>query len=162
MPIPPKPDPEKYCETCGKPLARKRYGKRLEDRGVFLRRRHCSQRCANTRQAVTKSAHHWRAQKHRAATCAECGTVSDLHVHHKDRNPSNNDPTNLLTLCASCHLRLHWREDRDARMAAAKRAAATAQQRGALTRPRSVDGRFASADQPPPQQNQQAERARIA
>jgi hypothetical protein len=39
-------------------------------------------------------------------------------VHHIDRNPANNDPVNLLTLCSTCHLKLHWREDREKRMAA--------------------------------------------
>lgn len=123
------PVPEKFCETCGIRMERKRYGKRLEDRGVFMRRRHCSMSCANTRQEPTsRDTLHWRARKHKAQSCAECATTDRLHVHHIDRNPANNDPTNLLTLCASCHLKLHWREDRDKRLAGARRGAATRQQ----------------------------------
>ena len=141
------PTPDKNCETCGTPMQRKRYGKRLEDRGVFMRRRHCSQKCANTRKEVVKDTLHWRARQHKKEACTECGTRESLHVHHIDRNPANNDPSNLETLCASCHLLLHWREDRDVRMAAAQRAAATARLRGGNMRQRSDDGKFASADQ---------------
>ncbi len=41
-------------------------------------------------------------------TCSECGVVAStqksvLHVHHKDRIRSNNDPQNLQVLCALCH-----------------------------------------------------------
>lgn len=119
MAIPKKDDPEKKCETCGTALTRKRFKSgRLEDRNVFLRRRHCSQKCANTRKEVTRSAHQWRAKPFRKAVCEECGTRNRLHVHHKDRNWANDYPTNLATLCASCHLKLHWREDRSQRLAA--------------------------------------------
>lgn len=148
MPFPPKTDPVKHCEICGVPMERKRYNGRLEDRGVFLRRRRCSQACANSKIEVTKDAHHWRARRHRKPACEECGTVRNLHVHHVDRNHANNNPANLRTLCSSCHLRLHWREDREKRLAAAKRAAATAAARGASTRPRSIDGRWCSVDSP--------------
>lgn len=118
MPVPPKPDPIKHCEICGELLVRKRYNGRLEDRGVFLRRRRCSQSCANTRLELTsKDAHHWRARKHRKPACEECGAIKRLHVHHKDRDHTNNDPGNLATLCDSCHLKLHWREDREKRLA---------------------------------------------
>ena len=97
MPVPPKVDPEKTCETCGVTMVRRRFGARLEDRTRFLSRRFCSKRCASTRAAVTKDALHWRARKHRASACSECSTTTSLHVHHIDRNPANNDPANLLT-----------------------------------------------------------------
>ena len=134
MPTSPKPDPIKHCEMCGQLMTRKRFNGRLEDYGVFLRRRRCGQSCANRKTEVTKDAQHWRARQHRASNCSECGTAQGLHVHHVDRNPANNEPTNLLTLCASCHLRLHWREDREKRMAAARRST------GAGTRQRSAGG----------------------
>jgi 5-methylcytosine-specific restriction endonuclease McrA len=41
-----------------------------------------------------------------------------LHVHHKDRNPASNQSENLEVLCASCHLKLHWSEDRENRLEA--------------------------------------------
>lgn len=123
-----KSDPEKNCVVCGVRMERKRFNGRLEDRGVFLRRQCCSQSCANTKQTVTKDALHWRARKHRKPNCQECQTTSDLHVHHIDRNPANNDPSNLMTLCSSCHLKLHWREDREKRLAGVQRGVHTRQQ----------------------------------
>ena len=117
MPTPPNQYPDKTCETCGKSFNRKRFNGRLEDPARYLSRRNCSQSCGNSKKEVTRDALHWRARKHRAETCAECGTTEGLHVHHVDRNPENNNPANLMTLCASCHLKLHWREDREKRMA---------------------------------------------
>src|SRR5690606_10566458 len=129
MPIPAKKDPVKFCRACGARLVRKRFASgRLEDRGVFLRREACSRACASTKREVTKGALHWRARKRRAKECAACGTSEGLHVHHKDRNPANNTPGNLETLCASCHLKLHWREDRAKRLAAVRRGVSTRQQ----------------------------------
>lgn len=55
--------------------------------------------------------------------CRHCGKAEKLKIHHKDKrgwsyfNCSyskksliNNDMDNLLTLCSSCHLRLHRRD----------------------------------------------------
>ena len=39
--------------------------------------------------------------------CAICGGVDDLEVHHIDGNRRNNYESNLITLCASCHGRVH-------------------------------------------------------
>ena len=40
-----KPTPIKYCEYCGKKLERKDYGRRLEDLGVFNKRKYCNIDC---------------------------------------------------------------------------------------------------------------------
>jgi hypothetical protein len=140
-----KADPEKLCETCGEPMERKRYNGRLEDRTRFLERKHCSQSCANTRTEIQPNSHRWRARQIRKRdACEECRTKLDLHVHHKDRNPANNDPSNLAVLCASCHLKLHWREDR------AKRLASLILPGGRMRQP-SADGKPSSAGQLPGQ-----------
>lgn len=39
--------------------------------------------------------------------CAVCGAEYHLHVHHIDRDPTNDDPGNLITLCETCHARAH-------------------------------------------------------
>lgn len=39
--------------------------------------------------------------------CTVCGGERDLHIHHIDRDPTNDDPANLLTLCDICHARVH-------------------------------------------------------
>lgn len=114
MPRHRKKDPSKACEFCGAPLVRKTYGRRLEDRGVFLRRRFCSLSCsgqASRVQLPTLSTLRGRAQKAIALKpcCEECGRSKDLGRHHKDEDLTNNDPKNVQTLCAGCHTRLHWR-----------------------------------------------------
>jgi 5-methylcytosine-specific restriction endonuclease McrA len=52
----------------------------------------------------------------RGEVCERCGFVpehiSQLDVDHKDGNKSNNDPSNLQTLCANCH-RLKTYQNRD-------------------------------------------------
>lgn len=38
------------------------------------------------------------------------------HFHHKDGNPKNNKPSNLIVVCPNCHSKLHkWKtvEERD-------------------------------------------------
>jgi hypothetical protein len=39
--------------------------------------------------------------------CAACAAVSRIEVHHIDRDPSNNDPVNLVPLCIDCHTVVH-------------------------------------------------------
>ena len=46
-------------------------------------------------------------QKYIADKCFICGKTFGLQVHHKDENRNNNQPENLVTLCNSCHLRVH-------------------------------------------------------
>lgn len=62
-----------------------------------------------TNKLVTK---HYRTYKE--DTCSRCGFVPEhscqLDVDHIDGDHSNNDPSNLQTLCANCH-RLKTRED---------------------------------------------------
>ncbi len=45
--------------------------------------------------------------------CMICGLPHDLHVHHRDRDPTNDLPANLVTLCGYCHARVHAEERRD-------------------------------------------------
>lgn len=44
-----------------------------------------------------------------AEDCAE-PDPNELHVHHIDKDRTNNDPSNLLTLCRECHTNLHLAE----------------------------------------------------
>ena len=39
--------------------------------------------------------------------CFLCGAKRNLHVHHIDEDPTNNDPSNLVTLCEACHRLVH-------------------------------------------------------
>ena len=39
--------------------------------------------------------------------CWGCGSIENLENHHLDKNPKNNDESNILTLCQSCHKAFH-------------------------------------------------------
>ena len=102
--LPPKP-----CQRCGKEMTRQRFGERLEDASVFLRRQFCSLYCANTRGnwGPSFTARHREARKYVKPTCERCGKGGRLHVHHRDEDYQNNRPENLQTLCPRCHKRTH-------------------------------------------------------
>lgn len=103
-------DPVKHCAACGKQLSRKRFGARLECRGVFLRRRYCDRSCmaaGQTKEDASRSAIQKRYAHLKRNACEHCGSSESLQLHHRDRNWRNNQPSNLETLCASCHMRHH-------------------------------------------------------
>lgn len=115
MPMPAKKLDPKPCAICGRPMERKRINGRLEDVGVFRRRRHCSLSCANSRTEVTRSGASQRARRLRGPRCEVCGATESrrqgqtirLDVHHADSNRWNNSPENLQTLCHACHMKWH-------------------------------------------------------
>jgi 5-methylcytosine-specific restriction endonuclease McrA len=104
------------CAHCGEvPLKRKNTGT-----GHRLACRIAVRRWQNT-PAATARKKRWAAANrihrkpylvHRGTECEYCGFVaehrSQLDVHHLDRNHANNDPTNLMTLCANCHRLEHF------------------------------------------------------
>lgn len=55
---------------------------------------------------------------HKKRACEVCGVERPkgrrwcekrLHIHHIDNDPSNNNPSNLKTLCRNCHISEHKR-----------------------------------------------------
>lgn len=96
------------CVVCGAAVP--------TDRGAKSRRT-CSSACYAARRAeqrregaISAQGSRGRArQDHLAASCARCGATDDLEVHHRDRDPFNNDAANLETLCRTCHNREHGR-----------------------------------------------------
>jgi len=42
--------------------------------------------------------------------CGETGKV--LIIHHKDFNPKNDDPNNLMIVCPTCHFKEHLKGKR--------------------------------------------------
>ncbi len=107
MPRLPEADPKKSCLWCKTPLTRRRFNGRLEDRGVFLKRRFCSISCGTFYQHSTEpptvAAARKRAHKTITGCCETCGSSSKLTQHHCDENPLNNAEANLQTLCLYCH-----------------------------------------------------------
>lgn len=83
---------ERYCQCCGLILRRKRFKNRLEDRGVFARRKFCGVECARAR---TDEAKELRIQ----AALAEKKRIADKQAHPENLTPLEyllkvmNDPT---------------------------------------------------------------------
>ncbi len=46
--------------------------------------------------------------------CERCDKPAE-HRHHRDKNISNYDASNIALLCNSCHVKLHWHEDAEFR-----------------------------------------------
>lgn len=112
MPYPRKPTPERACAVCGKALERKRFSGRLEDPTAFMKRRFCDQACmgiAARKPDATQQAVRRRQWSNRLSKCEECGATDvKLELHHLDECPANDAPSNLRTLCTSCHQTWHW------------------------------------------------------
>ena len=112
MPLKKKSE-EKICPVCGKHFKRRKFGNRWEDYTRFQNRIYCSKSCSAHRrqddQGRSRGVFHNLARKHLKECCAICGSTEHLQVHHSDKNIRNNSPENLVTLCQSCHMKLHWR-----------------------------------------------------
>jgi len=105
-----KQEPERYCAHCSAQLTRNRINERLEDMGVFKKRKYCNRACmaaGMVKENPSRKGFGIRARKFRQHECAQCGARENLSIHHRDRKWENNDPVNLETLCSSCHTSLH-------------------------------------------------------
>jgi len=43
----------------------------------------------------------------KADQCSVCGSITNVHRHHLDMNPQNNDQDNIRILCVQCHAKAH-------------------------------------------------------
>jgi hypothetical protein len=101
---------EMACKQCNASFARRRVNGRLEDATLFRRRKYCSKECSalgQRKESPSRSALLKRIASMRKPSCERCGGSESLTNHHKDRDWKNNDPSNLMTLCSSCHTSLH-------------------------------------------------------
>ena len=46
-------------------------------------------------------------EHHTNIICDNCGSIENIHIHHKDGNCKNNSRDNLQALCKSCHMKHH-------------------------------------------------------
>lgn len=115
MPRPKLPEPLKFCKSCHVQIIRKRQPNgRWESTSTFKRHQFCGLKCfgySRLKPIKTKQDAHTRArQVCLRSFCNRCGSSERLQVHHQDRNPFNNNPENLESLCAKCHRIEHKRE----------------------------------------------------
>lgn len=111
-------DSAKPCKVCGAAFQRQLD----ENISSYRRRVTCSKRCRYTRMAQTRTAHtpertspypaEWnhklrdviRARdNHLCQLCGSPRGKRELSVHHIDYQKRNLDPSNLITLCVTCH-----------------------------------------------------------
>lgn len=96
-------------------MIRKRYSNgELESWNSYNRRVYCSKECLS--KAYKEKPHtgtSWMTIHYHARNllpegpCEICGATENIDVHHKDLDPHNNDPSNLIRLCRSCHMKQH-------------------------------------------------------
>lgn len=104
---------EKSCVVCAKPIL------------SSLHRKTCSRSCANTHRAGIRykvgsprdkvkdqRSIKLRVIAARGPECERCHfkKVEILHVHHKNRDRTNNSLENLELLCPNCHYTEHYLE----------------------------------------------------
>lgn len=53
---------------------------------------------------------YFREQNGGLGICKICGKECRLEIHHVDGNRRNNENENLISICASCHKKIHYRE----------------------------------------------------
>lgn len=108
-----KEDPIKHCENCKKQFYRVYYGKRLQDLSSFKKRKFCSKLCQLEYHLNREQTRQWigrKLQSFKKNKCSICKGNHWLGVHHIDGNWQNNDIKNIVTLCASCHTKQHWKK----------------------------------------------------
>lgn len=108
-----KEDPIKNCANCEKQFFRVYFGKRLQDLGNFKKRKFCSKLCQYEYHLQREQTRQWigrKLQDVKKDKCCICNGFNWLGVHHRDGNWKNNDISNLITLCASCHTKQHWKQ----------------------------------------------------
>ena len=113
--MPRKPDPIKFCHSCGKQLTRKVFSTGLlEGCTEFRHRKFCDSECMGRgfqgrfKTDVIPAQGRYRARTIKRKTfCERCGAAKSLDVHHRDENPLNNELSNLMVLCRSCHMKMH-------------------------------------------------------
>ena len=104
---------DRQCLQCGRELTRNIYREGTwESMRSFSTRKFCGISCyvkygkARCSGDSINSIYR-RAKKNKKEKCCICGHAENLHLHHVDKNFHNNDPSNLMTLCQSCHHDVH-------------------------------------------------------
>lgn len=114
-----KQEPNFTCAQCGQEFYRPTSSQKNSRSGLFFCSRSCKDRAQRLDGIKDVQPSHYkdgsrsyrvRAIRSFGAICNRCGYAkieSVLEVHHKDRNRSNNELSNLEVLCPTCHTEEH-------------------------------------------------------
>ena len=102
LPKMPIPESRPFCTSCqNRPC---RLKARTHSKVYFFKT--CA-KCKRDEKRLRGTYAKWHYLRHRKDRCEECGFVAvhiaQLEIDHVDGNHSNNDVSNLRTLCANCH-----------------------------------------------------------
>lgn len=103
------------CARCGGECVRE--ARELKRRSVFYCSRNCQSEAITKEMPLTNTwagVRTWFSRKNRMSECSACGYDEHpkiLVIHHKDRNRSNNNLSNLIVLCPNCHAVEHMQEN---------------------------------------------------
>ncbi len=99
---------KKECPNCNKIFEPKRNKKKVK---------YCSLKCSYEHRKVGWNSKRKKALKKAGYKCEKCGNTERLNVHHKEKavygkghgplKESNNSLSNLIVLCAKCHMKEH-------------------------------------------------------
>lgn len=101
---------QKYCELCRREMDLERM--RARHKRTYIRKGYNqSGESNNIFKAQPGRRKNWVYSRYRKDACELCGAtleeVPRLVVHHRDGNATNDVPSNLITLCDSCHKFVH-------------------------------------------------------
>jgi hypothetical protein len=98
------------CRHCNRDIPRLRIPSGdLEQKSKYLKHKYCL-RCKKLGfNITTKEGSRYRSRKLiDNSICTKCNKdYGRIEVHHIDENPFNNNLSNLISLCVSCHRLLH-------------------------------------------------------
>jgi hypothetical protein len=107
------------CFTCGAEVYKSLTDQRKSRSKHFFCNKSCQTKWRNSQVYIGKNHGNWITgeasyrprllRSNVAQECSKCKTsdVRVLAVHHKDKNRSNNELSNLLWLCHNCHYLVH-------------------------------------------------------
>jgi hypothetical protein len=108
----------KFCAECLAPLERKRFSNgTLETITNYNRRKFCDAHCMGIsinrprikpeKDCCDKHCRTKARRKTPPGMCEKCRNRVGMDVHHIDHDVTNNNPSNLMRICRSCHVREH-------------------------------------------------------
>jgi len=113
-------EPNVTCAYCGKYFYKNKSKQKSSKSGLFFCCRKCkdnAQKMGGIREIMpphygsSLKAYRTKALRHMGQKCNRCGYAKNIHaliVHHKNRDRTNNDLSNLEILCANCHFIEHF------------------------------------------------------